>query len=206
MESHGGRYVLPAFPHGVDEGFPLDFHSPYGCSKGAGDQYTRDYARIYGLRSVVLRQSCVYGPRQFGMADQGWLAWFLFAALEGRPVRICGDGRQVRDVLWIGDLLDAYEAVMSRADDLAGQVFNVGGGPENAIAVWADFGPLAESLLGRSIPVEWHGWRPGDQRVFVADTRKLQAATGWRPATGWREGIERLHRWIAENGSLLRAL
>ncbi len=190
------RYRYASLPHGVPETQPLDFHSPYGCSKGAGDQYVRDYARIYGLRTVVLRQSCIYGPRQWGIEDQGWVAWFVIAALTGRPITIYGDGKQVRDVLFIDDLLDAYDAAVARIDVAAGQVYNIGGGPQHALSIWAEFGPLLERMLGRAIPVRYGPWRPGDQRVFISDIRKAQRELGWRPRVNVTEGVQRLIAWV----------
>lgn len=198
VELHEGRYRLAEYPLGIPETFPLDFHSPYGCSKGAGEQYVRDYHRIYGLRTIVFRQSCVYGPRQFGVSDQGWLAWFVMAALRGEAVQICGDGRQVRDVLYIDDLLDAYDAAAARADECAGEVFNAGGGPENTLAIWEDVAPLLERLAGRRPEARFTPWRPGDQRVYVSDTRKIQAALGWRPQVSAAEGLARLAAWARE--------
>ena len=130
-----GRYAYEDLPNGVDENEPLDFHSPYGCSKGAGDQYVRDYARIYGLKTVVFRQSCIYGTRQFGIEDQGWIAWFCVAATGGRPFTIFGDGKQIRDTLWVGDLIDAYQAAVARIDTVSGEIFNVGGGPNNTMSL-----------------------------------------------------------------------
>ena len=192
------RYRYAALPHGVPESQPLDFHSPYGCSKGAGDQYVRDYARIYGLRTVVFRQSCIYGPRQWGIEDQGWVAWFVIAALSGRPITIYGDGKQVRDVLYIDDLLDAYDAAVARIETAAGQVYNIGGGPTRAIAIWAEFGPLLERILGRAIPVTYGPWRPGDQRVFISDIRKAQAELGWAPQVDVETGVRRLVDWVRQ--------
>ena len=196
------RYRYTDLPFGVNEAQPLDFHSPYGCSKGAGDQYTRDYARIYGLPTVVLRQSCIYGPRQFGVEDQGWVAWFLIAAVTGRPVTIYGNGKQVRDILFIEDLLDVYDAAVEHIDLAAGQVYNIGGGPENTLSVWQEFGPLLEEHLGRPLPVEWGDWRPGDQQVFVADIRKAGSELGFQPGTSVRQGISRLYHWVSNNRSL----
>jgi CDP-paratose 2-epimerase len=195
-------YAYRDHPQGIPETHPLDFHSPYGCSKGAGDQYVRDYARIYGLRTVVFRQSCIYGTRQFGVEDQGWVAWFLIAAVTGRPITIYGDGKQVRDVLWIDDLLALYDAALQRMDVAAGQVYNVGGGPENTLSVWTELGPMLQELLGREVPVARADWRPGDQRIFVADIRKAEAELGWRPRTGKAEGVRRLHDWIAAHREL----
>ncbi len=190
------RYRYAHLPEGIPESHPLDFHSPYGCSKGAGDQYVRDYARIYGLRTVVLRQSCIYGPRQWGIEDQGWVAWFVIAALTGRPITIYGDGKQVRDVLYINDLLDAYDAAITHIDTAAGQVYNIGGGPTRALSIWAEFGPLLEEILGRAIPVTYGPWRPGDQRVFISDIRKARHELGWQPRVSVEEGLRRLVAWV----------
>jgi CDP-paratose 2-epimerase len=190
------RYHFESLPHGVPEDWPLDFHSPYGCSKGAGDQYVRDYARIYGLPTVVFRQSCIFGYRQFGIEDQGWLAWMVIAALTGRPITIYGNGKQVRDVLFIDDLLDAYDAAVERIDAAAGQVYNVGGGPDHSLSVWAEFGPMLESLIGRPIQVEYGPTRPGDQPLYISDIRKARRDLRWQPRTGVREGLEKLVNWV----------
>ncbi len=187
---------------GVSEAQPLDFHSPYGCSKGSADQYVRDYARIYNLRSVVFRQSAIYGYRQFGEEDQGWLAWFVIAAVKGRPITIFGDGKQVRDMLFIDDLLDAYDAAVERIDRVAGRVYNIGGGPSNTVAVWTEAGPLLEKLHGQRIPVAHGDWRPGDQKVCVYDISKARRELGWTPKIDVKTGIERLYRWVKENASL----
>jgi CDP-paratose 2-epimerase len=200
------RYWYKDKPLGIPESQPLDFHSPYGCSKGAGDQYVRDYARIYGLRSVVMRQSCIYGYRQFGIEDQGWIAWFIIAALKQRPISIYGDGKQVRDILFIDDLLDAYEAACRQIDTVQGKVFNIGGGPENTMSIWAEFGPILTELLGRPVPVTLADWRPGDQRVYVSDIRQAEAVMGWRPRVPVQEGVTRLFRWIEANQALFAHL
>ena len=188
--------------HGCPETQPLDFHSPYGCSKGAGDQYVRDYARMYGLRSVVFRQSCIYGPRQFGIEDQGWVAWFMIAAVTGRAMTVYGDGKQVRDILYVEDLLNAYDVAVEKIDAASGQVYNMGGGPNNVMSVWSEFGPMLENLLGDTIEVAHGDWRPGDQRVFYADIRKVEEELGWKPQVGVKEGIERLFNWVKENKDL----
>ncbi len=197
----GERWEYADVPQGCPESQPLDFHSPYGCSKGTGDQYVRDYARIYDLRTVVLRQSCIYGPRQFGVEDQGWVAWMIIAAVTGRQITIYGDGKQIRDLLYVEDLLDAYDAALERIETTRGQVFNLGGGPANTMSIWTEFGPRLEKLLGRPIPVQRAGWRPGDQKVFVADIRKAERELGWKPKVGVEEGVERLLRWVQENKS-----
>ncbi|NPV77017.1 MAG: SDR family NAD(P)-dependent oxidoreductase [Anaerolineae bacterium] len=193
------RYHYADLPLGVSETQPLDFHSPYGCSKGAGDQYCRDYYRIYGIPTVVFRQSCIYGERQFGIEDQGWVAWFVIAALTNRQITIYGDGKQVRDILYIEDLLDAYDAAFEHVDTAAGQIFNIGGGPQNVMSIWIDFGPLLEKLLGKSIIVKRGDWRPGDQRIYVSDIRKAEQALGWTPRTPVETGIRRLFEWAKTN-------
>ena len=198
----GGRWEYENLPFGASETQPLDFHSPYGCSKGTGDQYVRDYARIYDLPTVVYRQSCIYGPRQFGVEDQGWVAWFVIAAVMGRPIAIYGDGKQIRDLLHVDDLIRAYDLAVDKIDAAAGQVYNLGGGPANTLSVWTEFGPLLEELLGRPIPVARGDWRPGDQRVFVADIRKTERELGWSPQVGVEEGVRQLFEWVRENKDL----
>ncbi len=205
IEEKATRYAYRDYPYGIPESYPLDFHSPYGCSKGAGDQYVRDYARIYGLRTVVFRQSCIYGPRQFGVEDQGWVAWFIIAALRGDPITIYGDGKQVRDVLYVEDLLDAYDAAVANSSRNSGRIYNMGGGPENQLAIWQEFGPMLERLAGHSIPVGRGDWRPGDQRIFIADIRKAKRELGWQPQVNVEAGIAKLYAWVAENLDLLRS-
>ncbi|MBK8049509.1 MAG: GDP-mannose 4,6-dehydratase [Anaerolineales bacterium] len=206
IEESDTRYSYADFPYGIPETQLLDFHSPYGCSKGAGDQYVRDYHRIYGLRTVVARQSCIYGYRQFGVEDQGWVAWFMIAALKQRTIKIYGNGKQVRDALFIEDLIDAYAALVNHIDTAAGQIYNVGGGPENTMSIWAEFGPRLEQLLGRPIPIEHHAWRPGDQPVYISDIRKAERDLGWRPRISVEEGIRRLFEWIRTNEDLFKHL
>ena len=194
------RYAYTDLPLGLPESQPLDFHSPYGCSKGAGDQYVRDYARIYGLNTVVFRQSCVFGLRQFGVEDQGWLAHFVIAAAKGRPINIYGDGKQVRDMLWIDDLLDAYEIALTHPEKIAGKIYNIGGGPEFTLSVWTEVRPLLEALAGCKIETRRGDWRPGDQKVYVSDIRKAEAELGWKPKVPPRVGMKRLWEWV--NGNL----
>lgn len=200
------RYEYADYPHGISEEMILDFHSPYGCSKGAGDQYTRDYHRIYGLRTVVMRQSAIAGPRQMGVEDQGWMAWFIIAALKERQITIYGNGKQVRDVLYVDDLLNAYDAATRNIDKVAGQIFNVGGGPDKTITIWTEFGPLLQELLGRPINVRYSDWRPGDQPVYISDITKAKQELGWEPKVGVRESAERIYAWAKDNLDLLKHL
>jgi CDP-paratose 2-epimerase len=204
VEETATRYRFVDRPSGIDEHEALDFHSPYGCSKGCGDQYVRDYARMYGLRTVVFRQSCIYGTRQFGVEDQGWVAHFCLAARFSRPLTIYGNGKQVRDVLFVEDLVAAYEAAAAHIDVTAGQVYNVGGGPEFTLSVWKEFGPIIERLRGAPVTVRWGDWRPGDQPIYVSDIRKAQRDFGWEPQVTVEAGLARLWAWIGENEALLR--
>jgi CDP-paratose 2-epimerase len=196
------RYEFADMPNGVPETWPLDFHSPYGCSKGAGDQYVRDYARIYGLPTVVFRQSAIYGPRQFGVEDQGWLAFFAIQAATGRPFKIYGDGKQVRDLLYIDDLARAFELALARIDRAAGEVYNIGGGPGRVLSVWTDTKPILEALAGHALQVGFGDWRPGDQRIYVSDISKAQRELGWEPQVAPAEGVRRLWEWIQANKQL----
>lgn len=198
----GNAYRYANLPMGAPETIPLDFHSPYGCSKGAGDQYVRDYARIYDLPTVAMRQSSIYGPRQFGIEDQGWLAWLTIAAVTGAQITIYGDGKQARDVLHVQDLVAAYELAIENIDKVAGEVYNIGGGPENILTIWSGFGPMIEKMLGRQVEVKWGDWRPGDQRVFVSDIRKAGNALGWKPKFGAQEGVRSLYEWVVANQDL----
>jgi CDP-paratose 2-epimerase len=198
-------YSYRDFPRGIPESRILDFHSPYGCSKGAADQYVRDYARIYGLRTVVFRQSCIYGYRQFGIEDQGWVAWFVIAAVLGRPITIYGDGMQVRDVLFIEDLIEAYDTAWKNIGVTTGKVYNIGGGPDNIMSLLELLNNLRKTL-SIELPVAYADWRPGDQPVYVSDIGKAEKGFGWRPRTSCREGVAKLIAWVQENQEMLRKL
>ena len=187
--------------HGLDERQPLQFCTPYGCSKGSADQYVLDYARTFGLPAAVLRMSCIYGPRQFGTEDQGWVAHFLIRALEGQPITLYGDGRQVRDILDVSNAVEAYLAVWRRIDRVKGRAFNLGGGPANAVSLRQLLTHIA-ALLGRAVEVRLADWRAGDQRYFVADARAAEAALGLGPKLPWRRGVAALARWLAEERGL----
>ena len=193
------RYV-PADPRlaagGIDERRPLDFHSPYGCSKGAADQYVLDYARCFGLPAAVFRMSCIYGPHQCGTEDPGWVAHFLMRARDGETLTIYGDGCQVRDVLFVEDLVDALLLAMRGIDRLAGEAFNIGGGPRNSVSLLELLDMMAERL-GLAAHIAHAGWRSGDQRYYVTNNGKFSAATGWSPAISVLEGMGRLHDWLA---------
>ena len=193
-----GRYEYENLPDGIDESRNLDFHSPYGCSKGAADQYVRDYHRIYGMRTVVFRQSCIYGYRQFGVEKQGWIAWFTIASALGKPITIYGDGKQTRDVLFIDDLVDAFDRAIRRIDTCKGGIYNIGGSNVNQLSLH-ELITILEKLIGRKIEVGYADWRPGDQKVFICNTAKAQAELGWAPKIGPAEGIERLYRWTIDN-------
>jgi CDP-paratose 2-epimerase len=198
------NYSYVDFPKGISEEFPLDFHSPYGCSKGTGDQYVRDYFRIYDLPTVVLRQSCIYGTRQFGVEDQGWIAWFIIALLSGKQISIYGNGKQVRDVLFVDDLLDFYDLCVENIETTAGKVYNIGGGSENKISIWKEFSPILEELLQKEISVNWGDWRPGDQKIYVSDIQKASTDLGWRPKITPKVGITKLYNWVNDNLDIFR--
>lgn len=183
--------------HGIGEDRPLDFHTPYGCSKGGADQYVLDYARSFGVPTCVLRMSCIYGPRQMGTEDQGWVAHFLIRALAGEPIAIYGDGCQVRDVLDVSDAVAAYRAVLARIGTVGGRAYNLGGGPANAVSLRQVLGAIGD-LVGHPLDLSFHDWRAGDQRYYVSDTRRIAADLGLAPPLPWRRGLARLAAWLAE--------
>ena len=182
---------------GIGESRPLDFHTPYGCSKGAADQYVLDYARSFAMRTAVLRMSCIYGVRQMGNEDQGWVAHFLIRALERRPITLYGDGCQVRDILDISNAVEAYLKAWERIDRIKGRAFNLGGGPANAVSLRELLAHIS-GLLGREVEVEFADWRAGDQRYFVADTRAIRGELALSPAVPWKQGVANLLEWLRE--------
>jgi CDP-paratose 2-epimerase len=182
----------------VSEKQRLDFYSPYGCSKGTADQYIVDYARTFGLPAVVFRMSCIYGPHQFGTEDQGWVAHFLIRALQGEPITLYGDGMQVRDILFVDDLVDAFLLAQANMPKVSGHAFNIGGGPGNTISLLRLL-DLIKSFQGCRPQTRFGAWRPGDQRYYVSDTRKMRQETGWKPRVGVEEGVRRLYEWLCEN-------
>ena len=200
-----GRYAYKDIKGGIKEDRLLDFHSPYGCSKGCADQYMIDYARIYGLRTVVFRQSCIYGYRQFGIEDQGWVAWFTIAAALNKEITIYGDGKQVRDVLFIDDLLDAYEAAIKNIDRVKGQAFNIGGGPKNTLSL-LELISFLEEFFNKKISLKFSNWRPGDQPVFICNISKAKKLLNWGPSVNPRQGVKLLYNWVKKNIDLFKDL
>ncbi len=188
--------------YGIPESQQLDFHSPYGCSKGAADQYVVDYGRIYGLRTLALRQSCIYGLNQFGVEDQGWLAWFTIAAMQGKPITIYGTGKQVRDILFADDLARLYELCFAKIDTVNARAFNVGGGPSNTISL-IELLERIKNEFGYAPKLSYADPRAGDQPVFVADIRAIEKEYGWKPEVSAEEGIPRMHQWFVENKELI---
>jgi CDP-paratose 2-epimerase len=189
---------------GIGESRPLDFHTPYGCSKGAADQYVLDYDRSFSVPTTVLRMSCIYGQRQMGTEDQGWVAHFLIRALRGEPISIFGDGRQVRDVLHVDDAVEAYLNAWTRMGTTHGRAFNLGGGPGNAISL-RQLVAAIEDMLGRRVELQFADWRAGDQHYYVSDTRAVRSELGLAVPRPWREGIAALARWLEQEGGLRAA-
>ena len=203
FETKGNRHapVGPIAGRGIDERRPLDFHTPYGCSKGAADQYVLDYCRSFDIPTAVFRMSCIYGQRQMGTEDQGWVAHFLIRALEGKPITLYGDGKQVRDILDVGDAVDAYVGALDRIGKVQGRAFNLGGGPANGVSLLQLLDEIGH-IAGRQVEVAFEDWRPGDQRWYVSDARAAQSAFGLAAPRPWREGVAALAQWLASERGL----
>ena len=197
------RYDLAHMSYGISEREPVDFYSPYGCSKGSAEQYVRDYARTYGLRTISFRQSCIYGPHQFGLEDQGWVAWFVIAAMLDRPITIYGNGKQVRDLLFVDDLVTCYLRAVDHIDATAGNIYNIGGGPTNAWSLLEVMGSV-EKVTGRIMKYSFGDWRPGDQRIFICDIRKAMNDFGWKPTIPVSEGVGHLIEWVYRSEPIIR--
>ena len=200
IRKNGSRYEpldAEIRSNGLGEGTPLDFLSPYGCSKGCADQYVLDYARSFGISAAVFRMSCIYGPHQYGTEDQGWVAHFAIQTMKGLPITLYGDGCQIRDLLFVEDLVDAMCRAQQIMPKIAGQAFNIGGGPESAVSL-LEFLEMLRGLHGELPQVKWDGWRTGDQRYYVSDTRKFKAATGWAPRHSVDQGVRRLYEWLSQ--------
>jgi len=188
--------------YGVSEDAPIDFHSPYGCSKGAADQYVIDYSRIYDLQTVVLRQSSIYGEYQFGVEDQGWLAWFVIAADMEKQITLFGNGKQVRDALFVDDLVSLYEKAIQNISKVSGQVFNVGGGPTNALSL-RECLSIIQKNIGKNIQIKHGDVRAGDQPIFISDNRKVGRMLGWKPTINTTQGLKKLSDWVVKNHDTL---
>ena len=204
VEEKEKRYAFAGGVQGVPETVPLDFHSPYGCSKGAADQYVRDYARLYDLKTVVFRQSCIYGPHQMGIEDQGWVAWFLIAGLFKHPVQIYGNGKQVRDLLYVDDLVSCYERAIEKIDTVSGHIFNLGGGHRNTLSL-IEFLDLLKQEHGIELSYTFAETRPGDQPIFISDNTAAMQTLGWQPQTDVRSGIGNLVAWLKNTKNDLAA-
>ncbi len=198
-------YRYRQYEAGIAEHHGVDFHSPYGCSKGAADQYVRDYARIYGLPTVVFRQSCIYGPHQFGVEDQGWVAWFVISSLLGRPITIYGDGHQVRDVLHVEDLARLYEMAIKNPKKVSGRIYNIGGGAREVSSVLGAISRI-ESIISKKIPYSFSEWRPGDQKVYISHIDKIKQDLGWEPHITFDKGLKTLVNWAEHEQKLLKQI
>lgn len=203
IESLHDRHEPKSFAarRGIDESRPLDFHTPYGCSKGAADQYVLDYCRSFGVPTAVFRMSCIYGQRQMGTEDQGWVAHFLIRALEGKLINIYGDGRQVRDILHVDDAVDAYIRALERIDRVRGRAFNLGGGPQNAVSLLQLSGEIG-TIVTDDVELSFDDWRKGDQRWYVSDTHAATSALGIPSPRGWRDGVAKLAEWLSRERRL----
>jgi len=199
------RYIYGNNIQGIDEEQCLDFHSPYGCSKGSADQYVRDYNRIYGLKTVVVRQSCIYGPNQFGIEDQGWVSWFSIASMFDKKFTIYGDGKQVRDVLHVYDLIELYKSVISNIGVCSGQVYNIGGGVNNTMSL-LELIELIENKLNKKLIYDYSDWRPGDQKIYISDISKVKKDIGWAPKIDVNKGVGMMIDWISENKEMFKKL
>lgn len=194
------RYEYRDFPEGLDETRNLDFHSPYACSKGAADQYVHDYARIFGLRTAIFRQSCIYGTNQFGVEDQGWIAWFTIARVLNKAVTIYGTGKQVRDILWVEDLVEAYHQAWQQ--NKSGAIYNMGGGAENTLSL-LELVDLLDQLHPEKPCLQFDVERPGDQPVYIANCNKARNEMNWLPSVKPEVGVERLYNWVVANRALV---
>jgi CDP-paratose 2-epimerase len=199
------RYDLKDNKIGVSELQPLKFRTPYGCSKGAAEQYVLDYHHTYKLSTVVLRQSCICGTHQIGSEEQGWVAWFVIAHLLGLPIRVFGDGKQVRDLLYVDDLVELYQAILDKGSSVSGTVYNIGGGFRNALSI-RELMHLIGDLTGHELSFEYGPWRPGDQKVYISDIGRVEAELGWYPRIGPRCAVEKILTWAQENTNVLSAI
>jgi len=205
VREKGKRYTFadPKYKQGIPEDFSIDHcgHSPYGASKLSGDIYMQDYAHSYGLNTVIFRMSCIYGPRQFGVEDQGWVAWFTIATVLGKSLTIYGDGKQVRDVLYVDDLVNAFFMALEKSEKLKGEVFNIGGGPNNTLSL-LELIDLLKQLTGKRRKVRFEDWRPSDQKVYITNINTAKEKLGWKPTVTPRKGVQKLLKWVTQNRQL----
>jgi len=197
------RYKYSQMPFGVSENQNIDFHSPYGCSKGCAEQYVRDYFRIYGLPTIVFRQSCIYGLHQFGVVDQGWVSYLTMSAFFGKPINIYGDGKQVRDLLFMDDLSAAFQLAIENIDKTAGQIYNIGGGRKNTLSL-REFLGILEEKIGKKIKFKFNKWRHGDQKVYISDIRKAENDFRWKPVYDFNVGFNKMFDFIETNKEALK--
>lgn len=197
------EFIDPKDVNGVTEFSQLDFYTPYGCSKGSADQYFVDYSRVFNLPTIVFRQSCIYGPHQLGVEDQGWVAWFLIASELGLPINIYGNGKQVRDILFVDDLIGAYMKAIEKIKITRGQVYNIGGGKDLTYSIWREFQDKIKLFIKKDPGVNFFDWRPGDQKIFYSNNSKLLRDINWKPTTTSEVGLEKLYSWIRNNKDYL---
>ena len=202
VELNKKRYIYKNNIKGIDENHKTDFHSPYGCSKGAADQYVRDYSRMYGINSYVLRQSCIYGTNQYGIEDQGWIAWFVIASLLGKKITVFGDGKQVRDLLYIDDLNRLFEILANNKKKDIDRVYNVGGGLDFSLSI-LELLEILEKTLQIKIKVNFSKWRMGDQKLYISNNAKLKKTFGWEPTIHPKIGVKNLINWVKDNKELI---
>lgn len=198
------RYAFEGeFENGIPESFPTDLceHTPYGSSKWTADIYMQEYGKTYGLKTGIFRMSCIYGPRQFGVEDQGWVSWLTIATITGKPITLYGNGKQVRDVLYISDLIKAFDAFIQKKNSFSGEVFNIGGGPDNALSL-LELLDILEQLTGKQSKTNFSEWRPSDQKVYISNISKAKERLGWSPKVSPKEGVEKLVHWVLENRHL----
>lgn len=204
IEQTATKYKFKSIKNGIDESFPVDFHSPYGCSKGSADQYVHDYSRIYGLDTVVFRQSCIYGPHQFGIEDQGWVAWFMIAMLLKKKISIYGSGKQVRDLLYVDDLIDAYHKAFEFKDETRGKIYNIGGGLKNSLSIWYEFIPKLQTIFNSIPEYVFENERPGDQPIYISNFTQATKDFQWTPKVGLTAGLKSLSSWLIDNIDLIK--
>jgi len=198
------RYIYKNIKN-ISEKYQLNFHSPYGCSKGCGDQYVTDYAKVFNLNTVVFRQSCIYGPNQFGMEEQGWLAWFIISSLFNKEITIFGNGKQVRDVLYVDDLIDAYDLAFVNINKTKGKIYNIGGGIEFNLSLLESL-KIIGNIVGKNLKYNLSSWRTADQKVYISDVALAKKDFGWYPKVSPKDGLKKLYKWVEENKTIFNKI